>query len=66
MLESSLKEEKALNESLNKKISKLELDYNQNNIKNNETISSLEKKISDLESKLVLNPDNNFYNFIII
>ena len=62
MLESSLKEEKALNESLNKKISKLELDYNQNNIKNNETISSLEKKISELESKLVLNPDNNFYN----
>ena len=62
MLESSLKEEKALNEALNKKISKLELDYNQTSVKNNETISSLEKKIEDLESKLVLNPNNNFYN----
>ena len=62
MLESSLKEEKALNETLNKKISKLELDYNQTSVKNNETISSLEKKIEDLESKLVLNPNNNFYN----
>ena len=62
MLESSLKEEKALNEALNKKISKLELDYNQTSVKNNETISTLEKKIEDLESKLVLNPNNNFYN----
>ena len=62
MLESSLKEEKALNETLNKKISKLELDYNQTSVKNNETISTLEKKIEDLESKLVLNPNNNFYN----
>ena len=62
MLESSLKEEKALNETLNKKISKLELDSNQTSVKNNETISTLEKKIEDLESKLVLNPNNNFYN----
>ena len=62
MLESSLKEEKALNEALNKKISKLELDFNQTSVKNNETISTLEKKIEDLESKLVLNPNNNFYN----
>ena len=62
MLESSLKEEKALNETLNKKISKLELDFNQTSVKNNETISTLEKKIEDLESKLVLNPNNNFYN----
>ena len=62
MLEWSLKEEKALNEALNKKISKLELDYNQTSVKNNETISTLEKKIEDLESKLVLNPNNNFYN----
>ena len=62
MLESSLKEEKGLNEALNKKISKLELDFNQTSVKNNETISTLEKKIEDLESKLVLNPNNNFYN----
>ena len=62
MLESSLSEQKALNESLNKKIGKLELDYNQSNIKNNETISILEKKIADLESKLMFNPSNNINN----
>ena len=56
--ESSLIEEKALNESLNKKISELEMDYNQNNLKSNEIIKELEKKIEDLENKL-FNPINN-------
>ena len=62
MIESSLVEEKALNESLNKKIGQLELDYNQSNIHNNETIVSLEKKIAELESKLFFNPNNNDYS----
>ena len=62
MLESSLNEEKIINESLNKKIGKLELDNNQNNIKNNETISLLEKKIEELENKLVFNNSDNNNN----
>ena len=62
MMESSFNQEKSLNESLNEKIGKLELDYNQSNIKNNETIKLLEKKIAELESKLVFNPCNNIDN----
>ena len=48
IIESSLKEEKARNESLNEKIGELELDYNKSN-----------KKIEELESKLKNNNDNN-------
>jgi len=48
IIESSLKEEKARNESLNEKIGELELDYNKSN-----------KKIEELESKLKSNNDNN-------
>ena len=48
ILESSLKEEKARNESLNEKIGELELYYNKSN-----------KKIEELESKLKSNNDNN-------
>ena len=48
IIESSLKEEKARNESLNEKIGELELDYNKCN-----------KKIEELESKLKNNNDNN-------
>ena len=48
IIESSLKEEKARNESLNEKIGELELDYNKSN-----------KKIEELENKLKNNNDNN-------
>ena len=48
IIESSLKEEKARNESLNEKIGELELDYNKSN-----------KKIEELESKLKNNNNNN-------
>jgi serine/threonine protein kinase len=48
IIESSLKEEKARNESLNEKIGELELDYNKSI-----------KKIEELESKLKSNNDNN-------
>ena len=48
IIESSLKEEKARNESLNEKIGELELDYNKSN-----------KKIEELESKLKNNNDNS-------
>ena len=48
IIESSLKEEKARNESLNEKIGELELDYNKSN-----------KKIEELESKLKNNNENN-------
>ena len=48
IIESSLKEEKARNESLNEKIGELELDYNKSN-----------KKIEELENKLKNNNDNS-------
>ena len=44
IVESSLNEQKNLNEILNNKISELELGYTQKNLKSDETISSLEKK----------------------
>ena len=61
IVESSLNEQKNLNEILNNKISELELGYTQKNLKSDETISSLEKKIADLENKL-FNPINNEYS----
>ena len=52
IIESSLKEEKARNESLNEKIGELELDYNKSN-----------KKIEELESKLKnINDNSNMKN----
>ena len=49
MIESSFNEEKSLNEILNEKIEKLELDYNNITLKNKERISLLEKKINEFE-----------------
>ena len=55
MMESSFNEEKALNEILKEKIEKLEFDYNNINIKNQEKISLLEKKLNDFEKNKNLN-----------
>ena len=49
MIESSFNEEKALNKILKEKLEKLEFDYNNINIKNQEKISLLEKKLNDFE-----------------
>ena len=49
MIESSFNEEKALNKVLKEKLEKLEFDYNNINIKNQEKISLLEKKLNDFE-----------------
>ena len=56
--ETSLEEEKKINESLNNQIEELKIEYKQNNFKSNETIKTLEKKIEELENKL-FNPENN-------
>ena len=58
MMESSFNEEKALNEILKEKIEKLEFDYNNINIKNQEKISLLEKKLNDFEKNKNLNIEN--------
>ena len=50
MIESSFNEEKALNKILKEKLEKLEFDYNNINIKNQEKISLLEKKLNDFEN----------------
>ena len=56
--ETSLKEEKKINESLNNRIEELKIEYNKYNFQSNETIKTLEKKIEELENKL-FNPENN-------
>ena len=58
MMESSFNEEKNLNKNLIDKIEKLEFDYNNLNMKNKETISSLEKKINELENKKISLDEN--------
>ena len=55
MIESSFNEEKALNKILKEKLEKLEFDYNNINIKNQEKISLLEKKLNDFEKNKNLN-----------
>ena len=55
MIESSFNEEKALNKVLKEKLEKLEFDYNNINIKNQEKISLLEKKLNDFEKNKNLN-----------
>ena len=62
MMESSFNEEKALNKILNEKIEKLELDYNNINIKNKETISLLEKKINEFENNKISYIENTHEN----
>ena len=59
--ECSLKQEKEMNEALNKKIDELEIGLSQNNLKSSDIIKSLEKKVEDLENKL-FNPTNNGYS----
>jgi hypothetical protein len=59
--ECSLKQEKEMNEALNKKIDELEIGFSQNNLKSSDIIKSLEKKVEDLENKL-FNPTNNGYS----
>ena len=61
LAESSLAHEKTLNEALNKNIRELKIELDQKNLKSNETIKILEKKIEDLENKL-FNPNNNGYS----
>ena len=59
MIESSFNEEKALNKILKEKLEKLEFDYNNINIKNQEKISLLEKKLNDFEKNKNLNLNLN-------
>ena len=59
MIESSFNEEKALNKILKEKLEKLEFDYNNINIKNQEKISLLEKKLNDFERNKNLNLNLN-------
>ena len=55
MIESSFNEEKALNKILKEKLEKLEFEHNNINIKNQEKISLLEKKLNDFEKNKNLN-----------
>ena len=59
MIESLFNEEKALNKILKEKLEKLEFDYNNINIKNQEKISLLEKKLNDFEKNKNLNLNLN-------
>ena len=59
--QSSLKEEKSINESLNKKVRELQIDLEEKNFESSTKIKSLEKKIEDLENKL-FNPSNSGYS----
>ena len=59
--QSSLKEEKSINETLNKKVRKLQMDLEEKNFESSTKIKSLEKKIEDLENQL-FNPSNSGYS----
>ena len=59
--QSSLKEEKSINEALNKKVRELQMNLEEKNFESSTKIKSLEKKIEDLENKL-FNPSNSGYS----